>query len=746
MDGPIKWWRITDGNILTDVAIWFVALTPVILYPWIYEPFGFGRYLMFMFGLAVLLLGVLLTNGCLRLSRAWWRHPLVWLSIGWWLAAVVSAALGVNPARSWWGTVIRAEGLFFLTGLIVLGVSLLTLVQREAGWLKIFSTMTWVGAASGLYALLQPLKLPLMLPIEAGGRATALMGNPIFLGQLLLLTIFITLYFVYATKDKLRWLYSISLLLQIIGLAMTVSRGPLLGLAFGSTVWLIGWLLLRGRKVIQVSWSWLLGGLLAILVAVGGSWYLWPHQLQRLFVLGDSFRARLGIWQTAWSAIKDHPWLGYGNENARYGLAHFYQSGLADISMAETTTDRAHNFILDQLLTNGWLGLVIMLLIVCYGLWLLWRGFRSASRQQQLVKAMLFWSLFSATTAYLVATLFAFDVVTTSLYLTVVMTGIIFLTSAELPEPVKLLSSYFWSVGLLLLGLIFFDVKYLLPAWRIGQYVGLAQAAVERNDYRSANLSYIKAQRPVNPYRWPYLATYPTFARKYALLILDKENNTSWANELATDGLRVLDGIRKNEPDRIGLFTEYQVLYAILATSDSHYYANAQASFDELVKEFPNHEYLYMSWARALIGMGQYSEAKTVLDQAAQLKSAPKELGFWRAVARIRLKDKDQTAIVNDLAQSAAENMRFDDGDQGVLSLVIDYLVGAHQWQSAVFYQEKLVSISPDDLTQRSNLLTIYKNLDQLDEVVRVARDIVTLDPGKWTQVQEFLQTIGRSL
>ncbi|MFH0912654.1 MAG: O-antigen ligase family protein [Patescibacteria group bacterium] len=759
MEKKAKWWRIADSNILTDIAVWLILLVPLLVYVGIYEPFGFGRYAMFMFFLAILLLGSLFTFGGGAASRLvrhssqseggslgvdWWKQPIIWLIGIWWLVAILASMAGVNPARSWWGTVTRAEGLFFLTGLIILGINLLVLVRREAGWLKIFSIMTWVGAISSLYALLQPLKLPLMLTIADTGRASGLMGNPIFFGQLLLLTIFFTLYFIYTTKGKLRWAYVASLLLQLIGLLMTVSRGPLVGLAVGVVVWGIGWWFLHGRTNVRVRWPWLIGGLATIVVVVGSLLYLWPQQWQRLFVLGDTFRARLSIWETAWRAIMAKPWLGYGNENARYGLTHFYQSGLGDISLGETTADRAHNLILDQLLINGWIGLIIMVIVMGCLLWLLWRRFRLAKQQGNLALAVLIWSLLSTAVAYLIAIMFAFDVITTSVYITVIIAGIIFFVSPELPVSIKLPLIYPLTVCLVLVGLTFFDIKYLVPAWRIGQDVKSAQTAVKRNDYRGANQFYAKAQEPINPYRWSYLTTYPPFARQYALLLIDAKQLTP-ANAIIADGIRVLNNIQKNEPDRVGLFIEYPILYAVGSYVDPRYEVNVQKSFDELIKEFPNHEYLYVREAQSLIGIGEYSEAKQVLDRAAQFKSVPQEVWFWRAVVRIKLGDSDQVAITDDLRQSMAIN-RIVTSDPDVIRLVVNYLVQVREWQLAASYQEKLVDIVPNDLTELSNLLTIYRSEGKLDDVVRIAREIVAMDPTKQAEVEKFLQSIGRIL
>ena len=122
--------KITQGNWLTDLTIWLVLLTPLIVYPGISEPFSFGRFVTFMFEVALLCLGVIWLPRP-DVKRRWWRSPIFILLTAWLVVSAVAGLLGVNPTRSWWGTVNRATGEIFFVGLWLLISGLAIIVN---GW------------------------------------------------------------------------------------------------------------------------------------------------------------------------------------------------------------------------------------------------------------------------------------------------------------------------------------------------------------------------------------------------------------------------------------------------------------------------------------------------------------------------------------------------------------------------------------------------------------------------------------
>lgn len=742
------WLKLSDSNIIANLSIWLILLTPLILYVYVYQPFSFGRYIIFIFVTTGLLLGLLFSR-TIKFYYQWWRQPIFWITLIWLIVAIISASIGVNPFRSWWGTVSRSTGMFLFLALWIMGWSLLMLINRREGWLKIFSIMSWVGCISSIYAILQILKIPGVYIMSYGTRASALIGNPIFFAQLLLFTIFLTLYFLFGSSGKIKWGYLLSLLLQLIAIILTASRGPLLALGMAGLIWFIGWLLILKPRV-KFTWRiWTYGGIVSALLVTIIYFLLPKTSLDRLLnIFNSSLSARLITWQTAWQAIQARPVLGYGNENGWYAFTHFYKPGLADISFGETIVDRAHNFVLDQLLVNGWVGLVVLLTLLGYLIWSLWCYVRKSIEQNNSTEALLGWSLLVIVLAYFLANLTAFDTITVMIYGVVILSGVIVIVSKNLANPVKLQLAWIWQTltFLLVIGLVLFDFKYLVPAIRIGQSVGLADNAAKHNNFRIAASAYAKAQGIINPYRWLSLTNYPNFARVYSTQLLS-DKNVSWADSMAVDGLRVLNSIEKEEPDRVAILLEKPILLTILSISDKQYVNKVQEAFDNLVKTFPNHEYIYLNWARALLGVGKYAEARQILNQLeSKFKVLPIEFEFWRAVTDIQLKSRDQKYVITDLQTTISRGMNFADGYQEVLKIVASYLVNLNQWDSAKYYQEKIVNLLPNSVDEHINLAAIYKELKIYDKATEQARIVVKLDPTKTEATKQFLQTIGQTL
>ncbi|MFA5270101.1 MAG: O-antigen ligase family protein [Patescibacteria group bacterium] len=747
----MKLLKITDGNWLTDLSLWLILLMPLLAVVQISEPLSFGRYVTLMFVLAGLLIGVI-SLPKLTVAKVWWRQPLIWWLVAWLASTIISCVWGVNLWRSWWGSTSRANGLILIAGLALLIPALLLSVRQHFTWLKIFGVMSWVGLTSGVIALLQQTGvreiLFLALP-KSEGRSPALMGNPIFLGQLLIITIFLTIYFAVHSVGYKRWLYWVSVVIQLAAVIATASRGPLLGLMIGVVTYLVCLIAVYGWRWVKKWWAYLVGGGGVMIGLLLTAWWLYPQTIGRLFTLGSSFAARLVIWQVAWDAFKARPTFGYGLENARYAIAHFYRSGLGDISFSETIADRAHNIIFDQLLTNGVVGLIIMIGLVISIVAMLICRLRVASRTGDSPTIILCSSFIAMVIGYFAASLTGFETIPTLIYWAIIVAGLIFWLSSDVNQ--RVISNHWrWVVGLLVVGLLWLDLGYLRPAVSISRNVQLATIADRRQDSATARKFYGKATQTINPYRWPLLAEYPNFARRLAVTYIS-QGQTQYVEDIVVDGLRALDGLKQREPDLVSRFTAYPILFSAWSYVDSRYWVRAEETFNELVKEFPHHEYIYLNWARTLMGVERYQEAKTVLDKLSEMPSPPQELPFWRAFASIGLAVQKpgislDEAIVDDLRQATNKNNHFVDYDLPLLRNVAVYLVDRKQYDIAVYYQEQIISLSSKDVQELSNVIAIYAELRRWDDVVKAAKQLVSIDPSKITQTQQYLEKIGRSL
>lgn len=744
----LRWLKLTDNHWIFDLSLWLVLLLPLLFYRNIGYPFEFGRSIMLMYILALLFFGSLVSSNW-RATRAWWRSPILWLVFGLLIATWVASWWGVNFYRSFWGIISRNTGLLYLTSLAALAVTLLLMIRQANDWLKIMSVMSWVGALSAAVAILQKIGITLFYQVDTSERMGGLVGNPIFLGMFLIPTLFLALYFWSTTASRIRWLYLFSGLIQIVGLLLTSSRGPFFGLLIGLAIFALGWLWLKRpsrRNLLVIA----IASPLALL-ATGALLYWLPFG-QRLLQIGlndPSIQSRLFTWSIAWRAFLAHPWLGYGRENVGHAFNTFYQAKFGGFGFGETLVDRAHNFILDQLLTTGIMGTALLLGAIVLGFIILIRRFL-ISRMADPRRSMLLLTILSLGSAYLISDLTGFDNVTTLLYLSILFPAVIFFTSPVVEGTVSL---HWWKLLplLLLLPYLVLDVRYLPQSWVAGRYAIAAERAVEQgaNHYATALTLYRRVQRTSrNPYQSYMLTKFPSFSRNYAIDLIN-QNKLAEANERITDGLHVLEQIRPAIADNYSLLQDEPILYMLLSViypSDPRYIQTAKEKFNDLISQNPNREYLYLNWARVLLDFDMFDEAKSVLTTAANLSVLPKELEFWRAMWGVFSRKSDTDSIVADFKLGVSKSADFMAGDELILSKAVDYLVDKKEWSTAEYYQKVVVKFSPKAVIEHVTLATIYANQGKFNQAETEARLVLKLDPTQTAAVSDFLTSIGRQL
>jgi len=740
--------NLTHNHWIFNVALWLVLLLPVIAYTNITYPFEFGRSLIFMYLLPLLWLGALLSSNW-RTRYAWWRSPMFWLVAGLFIVTWAAGCFGVNFYRSFWGTVSRSTGLLYTTSVTLLGITLLLVIRQASDWRRILSVMSWVGGASAAFVILQKIGINLIYRFDAGERVGGLVGNPIFLGMFLIPTLFLAFYFWVSTTSSTRWWYLASVVVQLIGIALTSSRGPFMGLVMGGVVMAIGWWWLNrpSRRQIQI------GSAVAIpLLVVGAAVLYWSPMGKRLLELGlggQTLETRLLTWSIAWKAFLSRPWLGYGPENIEHAFNSFYQAKFGSFGVGETVVDRAHNVIFDQLLSTGVIGTLLLIALVATIFWLLISrmiGSRSVDRD----KAWFYLTFLSITAAYFVCELTAFSDVTTLLYLSILITAVISFTTSEQDNEIDM---HWWKILplLLMLPYIFLDIRYLPQTWTAGRYTVLAERIAERGEdsYADALLLYNRLQRlPRNPYRSFLLTKFPSFSRNYAIALIN-QNKLAEAEMRINDGLQVMSQIKPAIQDNPTLLQDEPIFYMLLSIVYPHqsvYLQTAKDKFAELIKDNPNREYLYLNWARVLMDFDLFDESRSAIDTAARLAAPPKELEFWRAMWGMLSKRADAATIIADLKLAASKSSSFLAGDQTMLSQAVNYLTDLREWSIAQYYQDQIVKFAPKSVSERVKLATIYAQMGEFDKAEQQARMVLKLDPAQMDAVKDFLLQLGRTI
>lgn len=345
----------------------------------------------------------------LALGGLGWPRLLPWMlgaALG---AEALSTAVGVAPWTSLLGSQTRGQGLWTSLALAGIAGGAAGLAGRPGGADRLARLLGIGALPAGLYALAQGLGLdPLPWERPVMSRVAGPAGAAPMLAAQLVLALPFAAVAARAAWDRQRlrpsraaalglaaWL--IALAAGGAALALSASRGPILGLAAG--LWLLALAACArrgGRRARRTAAALLLGAVLGMgfLVALNRGALPRLAELPLLDRLStalnperNSTRARLRLWEGSILSLGDlaqlpdrqpparplpPSWrllLGYGPESMHLTWAPTYPPLLAYDEPRGYMPDRAHSLFLDALLTGGLLGAIGQLLLLALGLY-----------------------------------------------------------------------------------------------------------------------------------------------------------------------------------------------------------------------------------------------------------------------------------------------------------------------------------------------------------------------------------------
>jgi len=193
-------------------------------------------------------------------DKRFWQEPLVLPVVALAATYLLSTALSVTPRQSFWGSYQRLQGTFTMLSYIILFFVTLGVMRREEQWRRLQYTIILISLPIALYGIMQHYHLD---PLPWGGdtttRIAANMGNSIFLAAWLIMAVPLTIErLLTAVRKMLRddngsqadaiiaGATLFVLLVQVIAILFTQSRGPWIGLAMG--LYVFGLLILTSLR------------------------------------------------------------------------------------------------------------------------------------------------------------------------------------------------------------------------------------------------------------------------------------------------------------------------------------------------------------------------------------------------------------------------------------------------------------------------------------------------------------------
>ena len=321
----------------------------------------------------------------LAFSNARYRPNLrnsVWLGVlGVLTAYGLAAIFGMDPFRSFWSNAERMDGWIGLAHLGLYVTVLIGLLDSRVLWHRFLHALLIAGTLVSCTGLAQG---------DNVIRIFGTLGNPIYLGSVALLSIFICTYFA-SFKDRLLGtdhtrlaIYGVWALFFLYILFETGTRGALLGLGIGAFVTAIMILITVNRSESRFFWWGSIATVVLFLMVTTA--FVFRAQIkdvpavQALPVISriaevslddDTTIHRLANWQMGLEGFQERPIFGWGQENYIHVFSQNYKPEI--LYDAEQWFDRTHNTLLDWLVFGGLVGFLSFFVLFALYVKTLWR-------------------------------------------------------------------------------------------------------------------------------------------------------------------------------------------------------------------------------------------------------------------------------------------------------------------------------------------------------------------------------------
>ncbi len=672
------------------------------------------------------------------------KNPLNIFVLAFVVINVVSSLAGVNPARSLWGNFERMGGAFYIAHLALLYFYIQMLGQAGSNLLKRFlQAFILVALAVTFNGLSGWLGGPtLILDPSLPVRVSSTFGNPIYFPSYLIIPMFLAAYF--AVQSEQLWkkiYYWLAVVLMLIGVYSSGTRGALVGLFFGLFIAAVVYFALTANHKVKVYGF--IG--VALFVMLVGAIYA-NHEnfrrgstLHRLANLRDSnTEARLIQWSMAAEGFKDRPLLGTGPENYYVIFDEYYNPELYKYD--PSWFDKPHNFLIEVLVTNGILGFAAyfgMLVLSAYGLW---KAFKS--ELLSLLEACL---LFGALLVYQIQNLFVFDTVSSS---------VAFYTFLGL-------AAYMWTESKQIEIVPKPDSKR--PAGMLANATLVVSALASIYVIYTANMNSMMAAKRVN-YGYAYSDVKPEEASKYFQSAFEvpfnldpRETSNKYAdylNKLVPSGRqdvkpefvsKELDNalaVQKAITEKVGndpllwmRLAGLQMNYAMLHNQS---FAEAQESVDRAIEIAPKRAEIQQLRIQLA---GYTKDWKIAVITAREIVEINPHNPQWKwQLAMAYFLNGQMELAVRAGDEAVADGFKFTQLQQ--FAWYAQYYQEKGDYKKLIPLLEQAVALQPNELGLYVDLAKAYAGVGDYNHARALAEQVVLSDPSRKEEIEKFIQSL----
>lgn len=638
---------------------------------------------------------------------------------------------GANPHRSLWSNYERMEGFVTHIHLFLYFFVLGTTMIREKYW-NYFAN-TWLvaslfvsfGAFRQIFGAEQY--------YFGSGRVDAGLGNAAYMGIYVVLNAFLAAILWFRTdKSKwYRWAYLAFFLLNVYLTFKSQTRGSMLGLFGGLALSAI--LVAIFDKSHPKLRKYAFVGLGSFVVLVGlfianrdAAWIKNYPSLARMAAISSTDTTtdtRLTVWKISYNGFKEHPVLGWGQDNFIHVFAKYYEPNMWKY---EPWYDRSHNVFFDWLIAAGLVGLLAYLSLyvgILYYLWIYKKGGKFTFSERVLITGMI--------AAYFIHNLFVFDNLVSYIFFFALLGYIHSKVTVREIESEKAEKKHKEAldggdivivscvIAVVLFAVIYFvnirDInanKTLINSLRNPIYMdngkqkitmldALDQATIGRDEIREQVV-------------------------QQATQIMQRQDvQNDIKKQYAENAVKIIDATLKEDSTNLRMITSAISFYSVVGSSEK-----ADQYFNMAIKVSPTRGTLYLDYVNSKLAKGDLNAALQLASKAAQIMPDNK-------------KAKVAYASILILGGKASEAKPILEPMKGSIELVDDRLFYAY---SNIKAYDEIISVFENvkDKSQISSKQYLYyadalQNSGRRPEAILVLKKIAEMDPNMKDQIEKYI-------
>lgn len=709
------------------VGLFAIPFIPFIVPSAMFFPFITGKGFAFRI-IVEIMAGAFIV---LAFADSQYRPKLSWITksvILFTLITLIADLLGVNPYKSIWSNYERMEGFVLIAHLAVYYIVASSFLNTRTRWEQLFNTSIFASVMMSIYALFQEWGWAVIN--QGTDRVDGKFGNATYLAIYLVFHIFICLYMLLdGTKPKWqKWTYGLVAILETIVLALTATRGAILGLIGGLVVAgiLVLWKERENLFYRKIAYS-LLSVMAALVIIFFGirhtSFARDNFVLSRFTSLSFSeikTQGRYFVWPMAIKGFEEKPILGWGQEDFNFVFNKYYNPLMYG---QEEWFDRTHDVFLDWLVAGGLLGFIAYFGMYFALFYYLWRK----ESPLKLTEKSIFTGMILA---YLFHNIFVFDNLVSYILFFSMLAYVHSLSTYQKEVSSKFYTKTFSPYSVKYIAL---PVVALLTAGSV-YFVNIPAFL--------ANKTLIQAITPQgDPQK-----NLDLFKKVYSYNSFGNSEATEQLIQISTQIAGSADASSAVKQAFYELAKEKIVEKVNSSPNDARYlvfagsFFNRFGQYDEAIKYLnraialsPNKQSLYFELGTTYIGKNDLQNMFAVFKKAYELEPNAQESKIIYTIGAIYTKNN---AVLTEMSSKISQDVIIrDDRFLQAYANVGDY-------QMAINILNARIQIDPKNVQSKLSLASIYATIGQKQKAIDLIREIIAADPTFKDQGEAYIKQI----